>query len=425
MARDLGRASMRSAAATRSGRGRAASPGRCAAPGGRRRRRGCAAAMSARWARGGLGVALARAASLRSGPRGRRRSRGRPGSSTPTSGSSSSRGSMISMASDLVAGRDQAQRAAPSRSGARKSEMTTARPRRRASPTPGVDGRRPGRHRARRRRRAAVEHAVQEGHAGVRPTAAGRDRVVSRCPSAVSAPKRLPVRAVRKPTAAVAASGEVALLAVGGAEVEAGASGRRSDPGLELAVGDGLADVGVLGAGGDVPVDAADVVAGLVGPGLAGLGAVAGDEAAVVALEHAVEAAGDVELEAAQHLGGGRPRDRRGRRVCAGRRLIAARRSALGGRVGRPAASWPGSGRSGSCEGAIRGAGTVDRSRARIWSAVEALGQRLVGRAPGGGAGRRGRRRRRPGAARSCGPAAGPAPGRPATRPRLARGLAP
>ena len=76
-----------------------------------------------------------------------------------------------------------------------------------------------------------------------------------------------------------------------------------SDPGLELAVGDGVADVGLAEAGGDVPVDAAHVVAGLVGADLAGLAAVARDEAAVVALEQAVEAAGDRQLEAAQHLG--------------------------------------------------------------------------------------------------------------------------
>ena len=48
-----------------------------------------------------------------------------------------------------------------------------------------------------------------------------------------------------------------------------------------------------LHAGGDVPVDAADVVAGLVEAGLARLGAVAGHEAAVVAVQEPVEAAGD------------------------------------------------------------------------------------------------------------------------------------
>ena len=82
--------------------------------------------------------------------------------------------------------------------------------------------------------------------------------------------------------------GEVALLARGGAEVEAG---REVDehPRLQLAVGDGLAHVRLGGAGGDRPVDAPHVVAGLVGAGLAGLGARAGDEPEVVALQQPVQ----------------------------------------------------------------------------------------------------------------------------------------
>ena len=63
---------------------------------------------------------------------------------------------------------------------------------------------------------------------------------------------------------------QVALLAVGGAEVEAG---REVDdrPGLQLAVGDRLADVRHLGAGGDRPVHPPDVVPGVVRAGVAGL----------------------------------------------------------------------------------------------------------------------------------------------------------
>ena len=95
---------------------------------------------------------------------------------------------------------------------------------------------------------------------------------------------------------------QVALLELRGAEVEAGRLVDQ-DPGLQLAIGDGLADVRLLGAGGDVPVDAAHVVAGLVRPGLAQLAAVAGDQAAVVALQQAVEPAVHGQLEPAQHLG--------------------------------------------------------------------------------------------------------------------------
>ena len=61
---------------------------------------------------------------------------------------------------------------------------------------------------------------------------------------------------------------DLRLLVVLGAEPH----GRRrvdDEPRLEIAVGDQFADVRVLGAGGDVPVDPAHVVAGLVEPGLA------------------------------------------------------------------------------------------------------------------------------------------------------------
>jgi hypothetical protein len=94
---------------------------------------------------------------------------------------------------------------------------------------------------------------------------------------------------------------EVTLLAAGGSEVQ---PGRPVDqhPRLELAVGDGLADVGRLHAGGDVPVDAAHVVAGFVGPGLAELGPTARDQAHEVAVEHAVELARHVQGQAAQDL---------------------------------------------------------------------------------------------------------------------------
>ena len=64
---------------------------------------------------------------------------------------------------------------------------------------------------------------------------------------------------------------QVALLAAGGAEVQAG---RHVDhqPGLQLAVGDHLPHVRMGGARGHRPVHPADVVAGLVDPRLPRLG---------------------------------------------------------------------------------------------------------------------------------------------------------
>ena len=81
---------------------------------------------------------------------------------------------------------------------------------------------------------------------------------------------------------------EVALLAGRGAEVEAGRK-VHEHPRLQLAVGHGLAHMRLAGAGGDRPVDAPHVVAGLVGAGLAQLGAGAGHEAEVVALQQPVQ----------------------------------------------------------------------------------------------------------------------------------------
>ena len=93
--------------------------------------------------------------------------------------------------------------------------------------------------------------------------------------------------------------GQVALLAVGGAEVEAGGAVDHQ-PGLQLPVGDGGPHVGDAGAGGEVPVHAADVVARGVDPAVGRLGAPAGHEALVVALEEPVELAGDGQLQLAQ-----------------------------------------------------------------------------------------------------------------------------
>ena len=87
-----------------------------------------------------------------------------------------------------------------------------------------------------------------------------------------------------------------------------------------------------------------------------------GHEAQVVAVQHAVEPTGDVELEPAQHL--------------FGRRLRPGRGESSGGRLGhrrhRVTARCPGTGRRGA-------AGDRDSTRARMCSASTPSGQRLVG----------------------------------------------
>ena len=126
----------------------------------------------------------------------------------------------------------------------------------------------------------------------------------------------------------------------------------------------------VCGSSGHVPVDAADVVARLVDAGLAGFGAVAGHEPAVVAVQQTVEPAGDGQLEAPQHLC--RPADvERFRRHAGG---------TLGVDAGAPVAT-AGTGAgvgAGAIDGAMRGAGTVPRMRASRWSLGEVAGERFV-----------------------------------------------
>ena len=201
------------------------------------------------------------------------------------------------------------------------------------------------------------------------------------------------------------------------------------EPALQLAVGDGLADVDGVGAGGDVPVDATDVVARLVGAGLAGLGAVAGHEAAVVAVQDAVEATGDVELEAAQHRGrvcassaGSTGRGRRATALLMPADPSAVRRPRRG--VGRPLPYQA------SRQARRLRRGDPGGGHGRQHPGQDRPRRRRPGRAPrrrarGGGAGSRGRRRRRPGGWRRTGPGGGPCARAARTRPRLARGLAP
>src|SRR5690606_40433640 len=74
----------------------------------------------------------------------------------------------------------------------------------------------------------------------------------------------------------------------------------------EFVGGDEVAGVGGGGAAGDGRVHVADVVlAELVEAGLGECGAGAGQQAEVLAVEEAVEAAGDLQLEAAQGAFGG------------------------------------------------------------------------------------------------------------------------
>ena len=74
-------------------------------------------------------------------------------------------------------------------------------------------------------------------------------------------------------------------------------------------------DVQLVGAGGEVPVDAAHVVARQVGPRVAGFGTHPGEQPLVVAVQQSVEATEHDELELAQELlrrgktGGGRGHD--------------------------------------------------------------------------------------------------------------------
>ena len=122
--------------------------------------------------------------------------------------------------------------------------------------------------------------------------------------------------------------GQVALLAVGGAEVEAR---REVDdrPRLQLAVGDRLAHVRHLGARGHRPVHPPDVVARVVGARVAGLRAGARDQAEVVALQQPVQPPADGQLQPPeQHVG--RPVGEARRGAVAGSRLDA---GAGGGRV--------------------------------------------------------------------------------------------
>ena len=90
--------------------------------------------------------------------------------------------------------------------------------------------------------------------------------------------------------------GEVALATGRGAELHGGRSVDQ-DPRLQLPVGDRVPDVDGPAAGRQRPVDVANLVAPLVQTGVTGLGAGAGQEALVVALEQPVQLAVHSQLE--------------------------------------------------------------------------------------------------------------------------------
>ena len=74
-------------------------------------------------------------------------------------------------------------------------------------------------------------------------------------------------------------------------------------PGLEVAVGDLVAHVELARACRDVPIDAANIVARLIGARFARLAAVPGCDALVLAVQLSVEATIDGELERTQQFG--------------------------------------------------------------------------------------------------------------------------
>ena len=100
--------------------------------------------------------------------------------------------------------------------------------------------------------------------------------------------------------------GDVRLAPVGSAELH---RRRRveDEPGHEHALRQMDANVRLAGTGGDVPVDAPDVVAGRVRPHLCELRADPHHRRAVVAGQQAVDAAADADVERAQQLLGDRP----------------------------------------------------------------------------------------------------------------------
>ena len=308
----------------RRGAGRAATRSRCAAAAAANSRHSSGVVTTSRW----------------------RPVSGSASTTVPTSGSSSSRGSSTSTASSSWRP-DSARRVALPRGLAEEvghHHGQAAAPRRAAQ---RFD-----------RRREVAAGAARRAAAPARPCAAARARAPGRRGPG-SAPSCSPGGDERADPVAAAprevrdggerGDGEVALLAGGGAEVEAGRQVHHH-PRLQLAVGHGLAHVRLGGAGGDRPVHAPHVVAGLVGAGLARLGARAGDEPEVVALQQPVQPDPHRQLERLE------------------RGLQPALRAATAARCSSGAA-WRRCRRGRACGRAVTcGNGTVASTREMMWS---------------------------------------------------------
>ena len=110
--------------------------------------------------------------------------------------------------------------------------------------------------------------------------------------------------------------GSLQALGIHAAEVDRGTE-VEEEPGGDLAVLDVLADVWRVHPGGDVPVDGANVVPGLVFAQVHQIHAVAAEKAPVVALQDPVEPADDLPVEALEDAfrdGRGSPRSGAGSR---------------------------------------------------------------------------------------------------------------
>ena len=87
------------------------------------------------------------------------------------------------------------------------------------------------------------------------------------------------------------------LQALGGAKIHRRAE-IEQEPGRDFTVFDILADVGRVHPGGDIPIDVANVVFGLIFAQVGKIHPVAVEQAAVVALKQAIQPADDLPVEA-------------------------------------------------------------------------------------------------------------------------------
>ena len=225
--------------------------------------------------------------------------------SSPTSTSSVSRGSPISIGEDRVAARDLGQGGAPVE---RPAEVGHDRHETRARARRGDRVQGPC-----QRRRAGTflgrvgREDPQQAEHPVASAGRWRDAIAGR-------PERdhaEPVRAAGDESAddEGRALGDVGLAPVGRPEVHRGRLVQH-DPGGQLAIRHVLADLRDEAAGRGVPVDPADVVAGLIGPEAIEVEPLAKATAAMVAGQPATRATGQGDLEATDEL----VRDRAGSR---------------------------------------------------------------------------------------------------------------